>query len=266
MQSTNVIDFRVPGEDSELPGKSDLRKLASLIEQFAPHDGQFDFIDGLSVFKESKPTEGTTYNMSKPGFCIVAQGAKTVSVASEVYQYDPSCMVVYAAEVPVNAKILKASKDDPFLALVVHLEPDKLSELIVRVFPNGLPKKAISKPIYVGKSNPNSVKCAIRMMELVLNQEDIDLLVPLAIEEILIRLLRSPSGVSIAQIGIPDSHAQKISKAISWLKSHYTESLKVEDLANVAGMSISSFHNHFKKITSMSPVKFQKTLRLYVVK
>ncbi len=261
-QATNILDFRSPGEDSGVTDKNDLHKLASLIEKYAPHDGQFDFIEGLSVFRESKPTEETAYVMAQPGICIVAQGGKAVTIGDQRFEYDESRMIVYAAEVPVNAQILTASLEEPFLCLVVHLDPHKLTELIFRVFPNGVPKPTESRPIYVGQSNPKTVKTAIRMIELVLQQEDEDLLIPLAIEEILIRLLRSPSGPSIAQIGIPDSHAQKIAKACAWLKENYAEPIKIEKLASVAGMSTSSFHKHFKSVTSMSPLQFQKTLRL----
>ena len=259
---TNISDFRIPGEELETPDQFDLRKLAVLIEKYAPHDGQFDFVDGLRVVKESKPTEGMTYTMARPGICIVAQGAKSVTIAQNVYDYDESRLVVYAAEVPVNARITSASKEEPFLCLVVHIDPHKLTDLILKVFPNGVPKTSASKPIYVGKSNSKIIKCAIRMMDIIQQQEEADLLVPLSIEEILIRLLRSPAGPCIAQIGIPDSHAQKIAKAITWLKENFTEPMKVNELAHIAGMSPSSFHSHFKSITSMSPLQFQKTLRL----
>lgn len=99
-------------------------------------------------------------------------------------------------------------------------------------------------------------------MELIADPEDADLLVPLVIDEILIRLLRSPAGPSIAQVGITDSNTQKVAKAISWLKKNYDQPVKMESLAKIAGMSLSLFHTHFKKLTLMSPLQFQKTLRL----
>ncbi|MCC2605119.1 helix-turn-helix domain-containing protein [Planctobacterium marinum] len=128
--------------------------------------------------------------------------------------------------------------------------------------PNGLAKNAQTRVIYLGDSNPSIVKSAIRILELIIHQEDADLLVPLVVDEILIRLLRSPAGPEIAQIGLTDSNAHKISRAIAWIKDNFACPLKVEDLAKMAGMSLSSFHSHFKSITAMSPLQFQKNFRL----
>ncbi|NMQ20885.1 AraC family transcriptional regulator [Candidatus Competibacter phosphatis] len=259
----NLVSFAKAGDDETPPDSGDLKKLADLIARFAPHDGRFELSGyGLYVVKETKTTPETTRTMSQPGMCIVAQGAKRVSLVHRSFEYNESRMVVYAAEVPVGASIVKASSEEPFLCLVVPLDPQKLIELILKVFPHSLPKTPDTQAIYVGNSHPKIVTAAIRIMDLILQQEDADLLVPLVIDEILIRLLRSPAGPAIAQIGITDSNAQKIAKTISWLKENYATTVRIEDLAAIAGMSPSSFYSHFKSITSMSPLQFQKTLRL----
>ena len=259
----NLVSFAKAGDDETPPDSGDLKKLADLIARFAPHDGRFELSGyGLYVVKETKTTPETTRTMSQPGMCIVAQGAKRVSLAHRSFEYNESRMVVYAAEVPVGASIVKASSEKPFLCLVVPLDPQKLIELILKVFPHSLPKTPDTQAIYVGNSHPKIVTAAIRIMDLILQQEDADLLVPLVIDEMLIRLLRSPAGPAIAQIGITDSNAQKIAKTISWLKENYATTVRIEDLAAIAGMSPSSFYSHFKSITSMSPLQFQKTLRL----
>ncbi len=259
----NLVSFAKAGDDETPPNSGDLKKLADLIARFAPHDGRFELSGyGLYVVKETKTTPETTRTMSQPGMCIVAQGAKRVSLAHRSFEYNESRMVVYAAEVPVGASIVKASPEEPFLCLVVPLDPQKLIELILKVFPSGVPKTPNTQAIYVGNNHPKIVTAAIRIMDLILQQEDADLLVPLVIDEMLIRLLRSPMGPSIAQIGITDSHAQKVSRAISWLKENYATPIKVEELAAISRMSPSSFYNHFKSLTSMSPLQFQKSLRL----
>ena len=259
----NLVSFAKAGDDETPPDSGDLKKLADLIARFAPHDGRFELSGyGLYVVKETKTTPETTRTMSQPGMCIVAQGAKRVSLSHRSFEYNESRMVVYAAEVPVGASIVKASPEEPFLCLVVPLDPQKLIELILKVFPHSLPKTPDTQAIYVGNSHPKIVTAAIRIMDLILQQEDADLLVPLVIDEMLIRLLRSPAGPAIAQIGITDSNAQKIAKSISWLKENYATTVRIEDLAAIAGMSPSSFYSHFKSITSMSPLQFQKTLRL----
>ncbi len=259
----NLVSFAKAGDDETPPDSGDLKKLADLIARFAPHDGRFELSGyGLYVVKETKTTPETTRTMSQPGMCIVAQGAKRVSLSHRSFEYNESRMVVYAAEVPVGASIVKASSEEPFLCLVVPLDPQKLIELILKVFPHSLPKTPDTQAIYIGNSHPKIVTAAIRIMDLILQQEDADLLVPLVIDEMLIRLLRSPAGPAIAQIGITDSNAQKIAKSISWLKENYATTVRIEDLAAIAGMSPSSFYSHFKSITSMSPLQFQKTLRL----
>ena len=259
----NLVSFAKVGDDETPPDSGDLKKLANLIAKFAPHDGRFELSGyGLHVVKETKTTPETTRTMSQPGMCIVAQGAKRVSLSHRSFEYNESRMVVYAAEVPVGASIVKASSEEPFLCLVVPLDPQKLIELILKVFPHSLPKTPDTQAIYIGNSHPKIVTAAIRIMDLILQQEDADLLVPLVIDEMLIRLLRSPAGPAIAQIGITDSNAQKIAKSISWLKENYATTVRIEDLAAIAGMSPSSFYSHFKSITSMSPLQFQKTLRL----
>lgn len=259
----NIVSFAASGDPQILSNQADLDTLAKLIERYAPHDGRFDLsVPGIHVVKATRPDEMAKRTISKTGMCIVPQGAKRVTLGQDVYEYDESRMVVYSSEVPVAASIIKASKQEPYLGLVLQFDLKRLSELVIKAFPHGVPKNPDMQPIYVGKSNPKIVNSAIRLMELINQQEDLDLLVPLVIDEILIRLLRSPIGASIAQIGMVDSNAHKVAKAIFWLKDNYADVMKIEDLAKRVGMSPSSFHQHFKSITSMSPLQYQKVLRL----
>ena len=263
MSKEHNISVGLADEQGESPVAEDLHRLAGLLEKYAPHDARFDLNnEGLHVYKASKKTKEATYSLAQPGMCIVAQGAKSVSLTNNQFNYDNSNMVVYAAEVPINVKVVEASLEKPYLCLVIPIEPQKLAELIYKIFPHGVPKKSDVAPIYIGKSTSNIVKSAIRLMEIIVNQEDADLLVPLMIEEILIRLLRSPIGSSIAQIGLQDSSTHKLSKAITWLKKNYNQTVKMEEVAKIAGMSLSPFYTHFKKLTLMSPLQYQKTLRL----
>lgn len=262
-QSSNVAHLRLVETPSVKPERQDLNRLAALLDRFAPHDGQFPLTpSGIKVLKTSSVSAEETCVLSDPGVCIVAQGAKATFLSSHAFEYDENNLIVYAAEVPIRYRIIKASQDEPYLCLAMPIEPQKLSELIVKAFPHGVPKCNGTNPIYIGESDAKIVKAAIRLMDLIQKQEEIDLLVPLVIEEIFIRLLRSPVGAAIAQIGIADSHSQKISKAIAWLKKHFADPIKMESLSAIAGMSISSFHTHFKAITTMTPLQFQKTLRL----
>jgi len=119
-----------------------------------------------------------------------------------------------------------------------------------------------SRAVYVTPGDPNIVNAATRLIESMAETEDVDLIAPLVIDEILIRLLRSPAGVRVAQIGLEDSGVNGVAKAVSWLRENYSQPMKVEELADLACMSVSSFHQHFKAVTSMSPLQYQKVLRL----
>ena len=263
VDNVKIVDFQVKGESVNALEQEDLIRLARLLEKYAPHDDSFELkYQGLKVVKSSTAADDQTYMLSEPGICIVPQGSKAVSYAQNGFEYDESKMVVYAAHVPISVRITKASPEQPYLCLVIPLEPEHLRDLIMKVFPHGVPKTDQAHAVYVGNANPKIVKSAVRLMELIEQQEECDLLVPLVIDEILIRLLRSPAGIAIAQIGMTDSHVEKVSKAIAWLKDNYVKPVKIEDLASMAGMSVSAFHIHFKAFTSMSPLQFQKTMRL----
>jgi AraC-like DNA-binding protein len=260
---SNIVSFAAPGDPQSLAEQRELDRLAMLIERYAPHDGRFNLsVPGIQVVKSTRPDSQAKRSISCAGMCIVPQGAKRVTLGKAVYEYDESRMVIYSSEVPIAASIIKASKAEPYLALVFEFDPQRLSALVLKTFPQGAPKNPDMQPIYVGKSNPKIIKSAIRLMELINQQEDLDLLAPLVIDEIMIRLLRSPVGACIAQIGVADSNAHKVAKAICWLKANYTDVMKVEELAERAGMSPSSFYQHFKSITSLSPLQYQKVLRL----
>ncbi len=260
---TNVVNFRSPNEFARLPAADDLQELTRLLGKYAPHDGGFDLAEfPIHIVRSSEVNSEKMYTLSQPSICIVPQGAKHVSLGQESFEYDQRKMVVYAAEVPIHVRITRASVTEPYYCLVIPIDPKALNHLVLKVFPNGLPRTDKTRAVYVGDSSARLVNAARRLMEIIEQQEDTDLLVPHTIDEILLRLLRSPVGPAVAQIGVTDSKIEKVSKAISWIKTHFAEAIKVDDLASRAGMSTSSFHTHFKEVTQLSPLQFQKVLRL----
>jgi AraC-like DNA-binding protein len=202
------------------------------------------------------------HGVAQPALCIVAQGSKNVMLGQEVYEYDASRMLVYSVDLPVTGRITRASYSEPFLGFKLVLDPHKIAELVLRVYPHGLPRVHESRGLYVGQINMSIIKAATRLLELMAEPGDDELLAPLVIDEILIRLLRSPIGAQVAQIGLAESNVNGIAKAVSWLRANFSQPMKVEDLAELAHMSVSSFHQHFKSVTSMSPLQYQKVLRL----
>jgi len=238
-------------------------KLARLLAAYAPHDGSFELrIPGVHASRFSRVNKECVHALRVSSLCIVAQGAKTVIVADEVYEYDASRMIVFSVALPVAAQVTRASHSEPYLALRLDLDPHKIAGLVLKVFPHGLPPSQERSAVYLTPVDASIVSAATRLMEYMAQPADAELLAPLVIDEILIRLLRSPIGIRVAQMGFAESSVQRVAKAISWLRENFSQPMKVEDLAGLVHMSVSSFHEHFKSVTSMSPLHYQKVLRL----
>jgi AraC-like DNA-binding protein len=241
----------------------DVVRLASLIRAHTPHDGRFELrIPGVHANRVSRTNTELAHAMARPALCIVAQGAKSVLLGQEVYEYDASRMLVFSVDLPVAGQVTKASPSEPYLGLRLDLDPHKIAELVLKVYPHGLPRVPENRGVCVSPVNLGIVNAATRLLELLAQPGDAELLGPLVTEEILIRLLRSPIGVRVAQIGLAESSVHGVAKAVSWLRANFSQPMKVDDLAKLAHMSVSSFHQHFKAVTSMSPLQFQKALRL----
>jgi AraC-like DNA-binding protein len=257
-----VVSMRQVGNGAD-PSKPDTAKLARLIAAYAPHDGSFDLrISGLHASRFSRVNRECVYALRVSSLCIVPQGAKTVIVGDEVFEYDASRMIVFSVALPVAAQVTRASHSEPYLSLRLDLDPHKIAELVLKVFPHGLPPVQERSAVYITPVDASIVNAATRLMECLSQPGDAELLAPLVMDEILIRLLRSPIGVRVAQMGFAESSVDRVAKAISWLRANFSQSMKVEDLAGLVHMSVSSFHEHFKSVTSMSPLHYQKVLRL----
>ena len=241
----------------------DMAKLARLLAAYAPHDGSFELrVPGLHASRFSRANTECFHAIRLPSLCIVAQGAKTTIVGQEVYEYDASRMIVFSVALPVASQITQASHSAPYLAFKLDLDPHKIAELVLKVYPHGLPPVQERRAVYVTPIDASVVNAATRLMSCLAQPGDAELLSPLVTDEILIRLLRGPIGVRVAQMGFAESSVHRVAKAISWLRANFSQPMKVEDLAEMVHMSVSSFHEHFKSVTSMSPLHYQKVLRL----
>lgn len=244
-------------------GEPDTAQLARLIAAYAPHDGSFELrIPGLHASRLSRINKECVHALRLPCLSIIAQGAKTIIVGQEVYEYDRSRMLVYSVALPVAAQVTQASHSEPYLSLRLDLDPQKIAELVLKVFPHGLPPVQERKAVYISPVDASIVNSARRLMECLAQPEDVELIAPLVVDEILIRLLRSRIGARVAQMGFAESSVHRLAKAISWLRANFAQPMKVGELAELVHMSVSSFHEHFKSVTSMSPLHYQKVLRL----
>jgi AraC-like DNA-binding protein len=197
-----------------------------------------------------------------PTFCVVGQGAKTVMLGREMFSYDASRMVAYAVDLPIAGQVVRATPREPFLALVLKLDPYRIAELALKVFPHGVPSPQDSRAIIVGKTPTAIIDTAVRLVETMARPAEVEHLAPLIVDELLTRLLMSTIGPRVAQIGQNESAVQRVATAVSWVRQHFAQPVTLDALADMVHMSVSSFHHHFKAVTSMTPLQYQKLLRL----
>jgi AraC-like DNA-binding protein len=254
----HLADFVVGSDEPEVA------RFAALIRACAPHDGSFaQRIPGIWAIRYSRKSAELVHAVQRPALCIVAQGRKSVMLGREVYEYKPPRMLVYSVDLPIAAQITRASAVEPYLCFMLELEPPRVAELTMKVYRDGPPPvDEEGRGVYIGEVNASILNAATRLMELMVQQRDAELLAPLVVDEILIRLLTSPLGARVAQIGHAESNLYKVAKAIAWLQANFAAHMNVERLAESVHMSVSSFHHHFKAATSLSPLQYQKALRL----
>lgn len=246
------------------PGAPALRRLASLVERYAPHDGAFPLrLPGTYALRRSRITSEPVHATLGPSLCIVAQGAKVMMLGSDVVAYDPARLLILAVDLPVSGQVTRASRRDPFLGFRLDLVPGRVAELAARVYPHGVPKPSDVRGLYVGQATDTIIDAVTRLLDLMVRTEDANLLGPLVMDEILIRLLLTPIGARVAQIGEPKSGVHRVAQAVSWIRAHFAQPVTIEEMAASVQMRASSFHQRFKAVTSMSPLQYQKVLRLH---
>jgi AraC-like DNA-binding protein len=189
--------------------------------------------------------------------------AQAVLLGRDVFEYDSSHLLVFAVDLPVASHVTRASRANPYLGFTLMLDPARVAELAGRVYPGGIPRAPDSRGLYVGHSTDAIVDAVIRLLELMANPDDANLFGPLVVDEIVLRLLRTPSGPRVAQIGQPRSGVQRMADAVSWIRTHFAQAVTVDEMAASVHMGASLFHKRFKDVTTMSPLQYQKVLRLH---
>lgn len=237
-------------------------KLASKIAGWTKKSGRIETkIPGLAFRRCDHETEPQSY-MHEPGICVVAQGAKRVLLEDETYVYDAFHFLITSIDLPVIANITDASPERPYLGLIMKLDLKEMAQIILD-YDISISKEKPSRGIAVSRVSTTLVNSFLRLTDLLDEPENIPALAPLAKREILYRLLIGEQGPRLRQITASGSHSQQISKAIGWLKENYSKSFRVDELSSHVGMSTSTFHHHFRALTAMSPLQFQKCLRLH---
>jgi len=246
-----------------VPDRTEIRRLAAAISACCPGDGRFEQrVRGVFAIRVSRRYPEPVHAMQRPALCLIAQGSKTVMLGRETIRYEASRMTVYSVDVPLSGQVTVASASEPYLCFMLDIDPEKVAELALRAFPHGSTVPRQSQAVYISQADTHIINAAARLLELTAEPDKASLIGPLIVDEILIRLLQSPVGACVAQIGLSHSKLYNVAKAVTWLRSHFTDPMKISQLATLANMSVSSFYQHFKSATSMSPLQYQKTLRL----
>ncbi|EKA4467921.1 AraC family transcriptional regulator [Vibrio parahaemolyticus] len=238
------------------------QKLAKLIERWTGNANQYDTpISGLRFSRWTTPTPPTSYTHN-PSICLITQGRKRVLLGEESFIYDANHFLISSVDLPIIANIIEASEEQPYLGLIMELDLTEISQLIVDSELAFTQAKEVQKGIAVGKLSESLLDAFVRLAELLDEGQNIKILAPIIKREIFYRLLMSEQGTRLHQIVTAGSHSHQIAKAIDWLKNNFVKPLSVGDLASYTGMSKSSFYTHFRSMTSMTPLQFQKKLRL----
>lgn len=250
--------------NSEINGLSEPRPnaLGALIERHSSGDGMHRTpIDGLHCIRLSavRMQLPTVY---RPSICVIAQGAKQVLLEHEIYRYAPPQFLAVSVDLPLVGQVIAASPDAPYLCLAIDLDARVLAELIARSQDAGWTRADTTRGLFVGDMDAHMLESALRLAQLLDAPRDIPVLAPLLLREFHYRVLASPYGRAIAQMAMTGSKTYTIGQIIRRIRSRIAEPVRVDELAEMANMSPSSFHQHFKAVTTMSPVQYQKRLRL----
>ena len=230
-----------------------------VFRQWQQH-GHENTIKGLRLTCAFEPS-GVIRAVYQTSFCVVLQGSKVSSLGNTDFHYHSGQCLFASVNVPVNARIMAASSETPYLAFSLEIDPAMVSELLLQ-HPDVLSNTHSNTALSVSDVPKELLEPLIRLLALLDQPHDSAVLVPLIRREICWRLLRSPLGPALQQVGLKDSETARIGKVAAWIRSHYQEAIKVGELAAMASMSSASFYRHFKAITQLTPVQFQKQIRL----
>ncbi|WP_338885446.1 AraC family transcriptional regulator [Xenorhabdus sp. TH1] len=241
-----------------------LQKLAGKVAKLASPNTHAakTAIPQLTLCYLEQPIEPVSW-LYDPSIMVIAQGTKRVTIGDRSYCCDPQQLLVTSTNIPTITQICTASKEKPFFALMLKLNIQEVSRLMVENKVTIKQQTQDTCGLAVTSATTDLLVCFNRLLAILNTPEDIPALFPLIYKEIIYRLLKSELGGRLQQMATQESPSHQISHAIQWLKEHFADPVKVEQLAKIAKMSLSSFHHHFKAVTSMSPLQYQKWLRLH---
>jgi AraC-like DNA-binding protein len=250
-----------PGQVTELR-----TRLAQSIASLIGHQENLTTdIPGLQMFRRTAPTApaSATY---EPSLAVVAQGRKRATLGGTTFIFDESRYLLTSLDLPVICNVIEASEEVPYLCFVLKLDMAVVRELLSREEIQAPEVPSDSPAMATGQTTAELLDACCRLIDLLNTPQDIPFLSGLIQREIIYRILRGPEGARLQAIATLGDQSHRTAKAIAWVRTNYAKPLRVEDLAKIAGMGVSTLHHHFRELTSMSPLQYQKQLRLHAAR
>ncbi|HEX4597987.1 MAG TPA: AraC family transcriptional regulator [Burkholderiaceae bacterium] len=236
---------------------SELDEIRTLIRR---HVGRAQPLPGITLRSATAATEFSN-TLAEPVFAVVAQGAKRTILGDKVFEYGAGQFLVVSVDLPISGQVVRATAQKPYLSVGMTLKPATIAGLLLEA---GNSAKMPLEPtgLAVCDAPPELLDPILRLLRLLDRPQDISVLTPLLEREILWRLLNGEQGWMVRQIGLVDSSLSQIARAIRWIRAHFNENFRIEDPAGEANMSAATFYRHFRAVTAMSPLQYQKRIRL----
>jgi len=236
-------------------------ELVERIARAVREDGMVEPLKGLHLHRASSPTEWV-HGVSDLSFCVIAQGSKVVLLGDSRYLYDPAHYLLATVELPIVSQVIEASQERPYLSLRLELDPTLVGSVMVEAGHFSPRSHADVRAINVSPLDASLLDAVVRLVRLLDTPAEAPFLAPLITREIVYRLLMGEQGDRLRHIVVLGGHTYRIARAIERLSEELDQPLRIDDIAGELGMSVSSFHHHFKAVTAMSPLQFQKQMRL----
>jgi AraC-like DNA-binding protein len=250
----------VPNLDS-IRMQANREELVLRIAQAMPRDGKLEPQPGVFFHRASGQTE-PVHGVVEPSLCVVAQGSKEVLLAGERYRYDPAHYLITTLELPAMAQIIEASRERPYLSFRLILDAAVVTSVVVESGTVQVRGAAGTKAIDVSPVDADLLDATVRLVRLIENPPQYRMLAPLIIREIVYRLLTGAQGNRLLHLAQFGGQEHRVVRAVEKLRKSFDKPLRIEAIAREMGMSLSGFHSHFKAVTAMSPLQYQKELRL----
>jgi AraC-like DNA-binding protein len=224
-------------------------------------DGTVEPLEELRLRRASSPTE-LGHGVSYPALCVIAQGSKEILLGDNRYRYDRAHYLITTAALPITSRITEAEEERPYLGLVLRLDPTIVGSVMVETGHPAPRGRAAVRAIDVSPLDAGLLDAVVRLIKVVDSPTEARFLAPLVTREIVYRLLMGEQGGRLRHTAALGGHSHRIAMALEWLRKDFDQPLRIEEIARELGMSVSGFHHHFKAVTAMSPLQFQKQMRL----